>query len=484
VAACVAPALYLAFVSRYAVNSFNGDDWSVVLVVHPALHGHLTLTALWSQYNESRLFLGNVVDVLFGVADRLDLKSVVYFSAGVYIASFGILLCLVRRYLRRPLTPITVIVLGAIWFSFADVGNSLWAFQVSWYLTVFFLISMLFALLAPSQHPSLWFSIAALAAVGASLSTIQGFWCWPLGGICILWKQPWARRAHIAIAAWLGIAALAVALYLPGYDFGNNGCIPATNCSPGASLHHPLTAFGYFFALMGNVAPGGVPFYFPPRALTRFVVLGLALCATALFILVQSWRRRASDERLPLPLLLIGFSMAFDATITLARSAVGVEGAVNSDRYVMANLILLIGIAIYALKHIPPLRVPTGRGDLWMYARWASALALTVLLFAQVKDSTDFGLTNGRLNDEAMQASARFFVNLDRIPIQDRSCELAGVLFGQPGSMPFFVQKLRGAVEDEFGQFNPNSYRSYREQGFGKLSPNCTKGTSATKSLT
>lgn len=131
-AACVAPILYLVFIYHYAPNSFTADDWSVVPLVHGALHGHLSLSQLWHQHLESRVFVGNVIEVIFGLVDRLDLRSVIFLSSALLIATYAGLLALVRRYFGKRLTPIPVLVVGVIWFSLADVSNAIWAFQVSW----------------------------------------------------------------------------------------------------------------------------------------------------------------------------------------------------------------------------------------------------------------------------------------------------------------------------------------------------------------
>ena len=203
VAAGLVPILYLVFIGSYAVNSFQADDWSLVPLVHAALHGGLSLGQLWQQHNESRLLVGNVIDVLFGFTDRLDARAIIFFSAGVFIAAYVCLLMLARKYLPTRLTPITVVTIGVLWFSLADIQNILWAFQVSWYLTVFFFVAMLYSLLVPERRRVLWFAAAVLLAVASSLSTVQGFISWPIGAICILWPGP-SRRGRSEIAIWFG----------------------------------------------------------------------------------------------------------------------------------------------------------------------------------------------------------------------------------------------------------------------------------------
>ena len=86
-AACVVPILYLAYIDRFATNSFYGDDWSVAPMVRGTLDNHFSPGQLWAQYNESRLVLGNITDIVFGYVDHLDLRSVLFFSAALLIAS-------------------------------------------------------------------------------------------------------------------------------------------------------------------------------------------------------------------------------------------------------------------------------------------------------------------------------------------------------------------------------------------------------------
>jgi hypothetical protein len=234
VAACLTPVLYLLYVGHYAVNDFQFDDWSVIPLVHAALHGHLSLGKLWAQHTESRVFLANIFFVLFGLVDRFDTRWVIIFNAAIFIAAYALVLALFRRYIGRRLTPIPVLVIGLVWFSLADVQASLWAFQLTWYLVVFFFVVVLFALLVPRGHRMLWLAVALLAGLAASLSFLQGFIVWPLGAVCILWCQPWTRRAFIEIAAWTGGILATSAVYFSSYHFNSN-CDRVTQCSPSTS---------------------------------------------------------------------------------------------------------------------------------------------------------------------------------------------------------------------------------------------------------
>jgi hypothetical protein len=264
-----------------------------------------------------------------------------------------------------------------------------------------------------------------------------------------------------------------IALYLPGYNFHDNGCL--SGCTPGVALRHPVTVTKFFFALIGNVVPGGVLFFPSVHNYGRFELVGVVLFAAAVFIVVQSWRLRDGEERLPLPLLLIGFSLSFDVTIALGRGGTGPAGAVAGNRYVMPNLILLTAIIIFAWKHRPTLRSPA-RNTIPRLA----LVVLAIFLIVQVKESVGFGRANGAVVRSAWTASARYFVNSDRLPAQDRACYQGQALFFQAGALPSFASRLHMAESDGLGEFEPNAYRYFRRLGpppdlFG----GCSKAPSA-----
>jgi len=56
-AALAVPVIYLLYVATYAVDVPQLDEWGRIPLLNASLHGHLTLGALWAQYNESRMFV-------------------------------------------------------------------------------------------------------------------------------------------------------------------------------------------------------------------------------------------------------------------------------------------------------------------------------------------------------------------------------------------------------------------------------------------
>ena len=87
---------YLIYVAHFSVNVPHDDDWFIIPFVDAAKHGHLTISALWSQYGDRRLFLGRLIFIAFGFADHLNEKTVILFNAVVFVVSYVLLLHLFR----------------------------------------------------------------------------------------------------------------------------------------------------------------------------------------------------------------------------------------------------------------------------------------------------------------------------------------------------------------------------------------------------
>ena len=468
--ASIPAGLYLLYVFHYSVNVPFTDDWSIVSLSASALRGQLTLSDLWTPYGKSgtRLFVPKLLFVTFTYVDHLNIKFILFFSAVLLVVSYVLLLSLVRSYLAKGLSSLLAFSIGVVWFSLADEQNALWGFQLAWYLATFFFVVMVWCLLTTHRHRTIFFALGIVAAIAGSYSIIQGFALWPVGLICLLWTSPWGRRTYFEAAAWVSAAILTAGIYLPGYSPGTGVvCLPhVPSCGLLSNLLHPVQLLQYLVSLLANVIP--------PTAQSQlhlsqiaYDVLGSVLFVAALFVVVQSVRKRIFGES-PLPLLLIMFGVLFDVMIALGRLGRGPGDALNQDRYTMPNLIVLVGIVLYSFSHLQALREVHGPRDLRAKLRVVGFVLVGGFLLIQCGLTTDSGIRIGRITHQTREFDARIVVNLDRIPVAVRGCDLSVAVWPpfSPNVLEYFAGPLRGeAARYELSVFQPSSKRHYRSEG-------------------
>jgi hypothetical protein len=455
-AAIVGPVGYLIFVLRFAVDALQGDEWNMIPFINASLHGHLSMGQLWSQYGEPRIPLVRLDLLAFSYFDNFDTRWAILFNALIWIAAYVIALRLFRRYLGSPLTPIPVLAIGLVWFSLVDVQNALWAFEVGWFLVVLAFVVMLYALLIPEHHRGLWVAVAIAAAVVATLSWIQGFVAWPIGAICLLWWRPGGVKPTRAVIIWIGATLATIGVYLIGYNFNLTSCTHDFGCKPTNPITHPVSAAHFFVVLVGNVVPWSQSTSTSYNYL-QFFAVGIVLLIASVWVLVQSWCFRRTSEQIPLPLLFIGFALLFDFTIMWGRLGAGLAAATGGNRYVMPNIVLLVGIVMYAWAH-RPWKVNVSPDQSWkMILPLTGFVCVALLVFAQVSLATNFGVGRAQLTNAINAGSARVAVNFYRIPPDERTC-MADGFFIDTHDFPLLA-------EDKLGEFTPDAYAYYRNQG-------------------
>ena len=357
------PALYLLFVAHYAVNMPYEDDWiTVVPLIHAALHARLTFGSLWMQYGPNRIFFPALILVYLGVFTHDDIRVAIALSAVIFVATFFVFLAIFRSYQGRPLTPLVVLALGAVWFSLESWYDALWAFQLIWYLTLFCLMVMIYLLQIPPRR-SITLPLAVVVAVVASFSALPGLALWPVGLICLVWTLPrdprrWERNERIEVLVWCVAAIGTAVVFLWGYRSISVGCgvgggLQFTGCGSALSsaLHHPVNTAEFIVVLLGEVVP---------NTHTHFLwlsgLLGAVLLAVAVFIIVQSVRNRHHDRNC-LPVALILFGLLFDVEIAVGRVGL-LSSLAPGSVYKMPNVLILVAIVSYAWVH---LRVEPGK---------------------------------------------------------------------------------------------------------------------------
>ena len=462
--AAIPAVLYLLYVFEYSVNVPYADDWSFIPLVDSALHGHLSMSEVWTQYGDTRVVLPKLIFVAFAYIDHLNIRSILLFSAVLFIASYGLLLALLRIYLTKRLTVLPVLVVGIVWFSLEDVQNSLWSFQLAWYLTPFLFVAMIYFLLVPRQYQTVFLGLGIVAAVGASYSLIQGFALWPVGLICILWNTPWERRVYFRAATWISAAVASVAIYVRGYNTSNAACFPHTRkCALSFGLSHPFLLLRYFVVLVGNVVPE------PWKDLNIVVpeVLGTAISVAAVLVVVSQFRERRLLV-VPLPCSLILFGVCFDLMIAVGRVGEGLPAALQY-RFTMPNLILLVGIVIYACARLPTLRRVHRPIDWNGRLRILAFVTLGVFLVVQFMVATEFGIANGRATRQTYETDARIVVNLHRIPTVEQGCDVAFAVLPEVSPPSVALTELEvyrlDLERNHLSVFQPTARRLYRAEG-------------------
>ena len=467
VAAGAIVALYFAFVLHYSVNDIYWDDWSVVPLIHAALHGHLTFSTLWAQYSEERIIVPNLIVVGVGAATHDDTRVTVLLSAVALIAGYLFFLSLLHSYLRRQLTLLPVLSVGLIWFSLADYFNALWAFQFAWYLILFFFVLMLYLLLRESRG-SLVFGIALVTAIAASYSSVQGLLLWPVGLMCLLWplwqlRERRITRTYAELGVWMVAAVVTTAIFLQHYSlrYGQFGAVEVR--PPTWAVRHPIELARFFLVDVGNVIPNA--------GTAVHEIVGLIICVAAGYVVVQSVRLPQSGGQCPLPVAVIAFAILFDLSVASGRLSLGMSYAFKSE-YTMPNLLLLVAIVSFAFarlgKERPSLRTPPRAVAIVVLS------ALAGFTIVQVATSTQYGLKNSNGFKQQFVAGARLSVNLVHIPSSEWGCyEVYGV-FPNIHVAKTLQPLLDEARADQLGPFAQGSYRTYRAEGAPPtLLPHC-----------
>ena len=340
-AALASPIVYLVFVTHFWVNVPNADDWNTLWLVSQSKAGHLTLAMLWTQHYEDRIFVPNLVFMVAGRASHGNEQVVIALSAAVFIATYFAFLRLCGTYLGR-LTWQVVLVVGVVWFGFVDYGNALMAFQFAWYLVLALFVGMLWLLMGrwPYRVPA-----AIALAVLASFCCAQGLVLWPVGLLCLRWTK--ARGV-----TWIAAAIATIVVYFIGYSSNptNAGNLFPANIFGAQSIagiqwYYPFAHLGTTVTL--SVAELGVPFPFFRQ------LAGVVILLAAVYVVVRAVQRREL-----FPITLIVFAALFDALVLVGRLHFGYEG-VTASRYSMPGLVMLLGIIVYAWKHVKAKQVAT-----------------------------------------------------------------------------------------------------------------------------
>ena len=325
---------YLWMIHAYGVNVIYLDQWDDVALIGHAYSGTLHFSTLWAQHNENRIFFPNLIVLALAYTTHFNLVTEEYLSALMLFGGTALIICAHKR--RSPERRwIWYCPVAFLLFSLAQADNTLWGFQMAWYLVV---LTVALALYLLDREPlrMLVFGGAIAAAVVASFSSVQGLLVWPTGLLLICLRR---RPAHLA-TAWIGSAVLAGVIYFVGFN-------SSVGSPSQALLHDPVGFLTLFLRIAGDLA--GDP---QPGALVT--LFGSMLVVTAIWALVRfSTRERTTTGGRPLALSLIFFGLLVSGLTAYGRSGLGVIGFAALNRYTVFAVFVLVGLYLAVLD--PPL---------------------------------------------------------------------------------------------------------------------------------
>jgi hypothetical protein len=406
---------YFSLIQHFAVNAIWYDQWEDINVI-----AHPTLSNLWAQHNENRIFFPNLVTLVLAHTTHFNIHVEDYVSGVMLVAAVALIIAAHKR--RSPSTPwLLYCPVAIIMLSFVQVGNALWGFQMAWYLVMLALALVLYLADRPVCH---WWVLAGAitAAIVGSFSSLQGLLIWP-GGLIVLCFR---RRPAGMVLTWIASALAAGALYF--YHYSSAARVPTATFQyvPGSYdsyvVTHPSAGIQFFLSTIGDIV--GQPLPVVGRN-DGILILGAVLVAAAI-VAVLAYVFAGKKRGSPIGIALICFGLLFAATITAGRVAYGLYYA-DTSRYTTFDLLILVGCYLALLERRDAAK--SGASRSWKATALVGVrvivVAVTVLLIVL---GTTNGLAQAGTWRQKLSEAALVTVNIDKAPDN----VVQGVLYPQP----------------------------------------------------
>ena len=336
------PALFSAgLVQHYGVDVPYWDEWTIAPLLRQIDDRTLTLGALFAQHNEHRMFVPRIIQLVAALSvGWWDTRVGMWVSQCLLVATLGGCVTVWRRSAlkRSPCRSLASLALIAlILYSPSQYQNLFWGFQVCFFIPAICLLASSIVSSSRTNSIGLTLAVAAACSTVATLTMLPGLLTWPLAAAAVVLARGLPRRDdRLAWRCWAVCCACVIGVYFLHYDSPEGSpSVWSTLAAPGTLLAGVATCMGGSFAV-------GVQ---PLRVAT---VLGVAVIAVFVSLLIAVWRRR-SDASLVIictPWIVMGiFGILTASAITLGRVGYGYVALLES-RYTSLTAWTLIGIVM------------------------------------------------------------------------------------------------------------------------------------------
>ena len=313
-------------------------------------------------------------------------------------------LVVVAHRRRSRLTPMLwYLPVMLLLFSFVQYQNTLWGFQIAWYLVTLSLVGALYLLDRPHlTHVA--FLAAIIAGVVASYSSLQGLTVWPVGLVLLYLR----RRSPDRLITWSACGLAATALYFYHWK-------PSEFSHPGYVFSHPVESLKFFLYLLGSVL--GTRMTNHPAA---EMTLGGVLVAVSIALIV-SCRRRDDRTARPFAVALILFGLLFAVSVTVGRASFGLFAP---SRYAECGLFVLAGCYLVLVQRPDDERpsnpaeaagggaaAPQGQGRGWGTVRTTGLIVIVAGIALEVVFGTGHGFASAKKWSNAQKQAADTVAN-------------------------------------------------------------------------
>ena len=410
--------VYLAFLVHYQVNTMWQDQWDDVPVIRQSFHHFPDWSSLWLQHVDNRVLFPNLIVIALAHTVHYNIEIEEYVSALMLFAATAIIIWCHRR--RSPGTPLLFYVpVAFLTLTLAQWQNTIWGFQMAWYLVV---LSLAVAIAFLDRPRFAWsiFVLAILAAVVGSYSSLQGLLIWPVGLVLLYHRH----RSFRAAIIWVVAAVATTLLY-----FHNLTTSKAFNPNE-TVLKVPFDAVKFFIYALGDIVGQQQAKALQSNGLVT--LFGIVILVLAVLVLLRWGIRRDEHSAAPIGIALVLYGLLFDALITQGR-LYELYLAASQSRYVTNDVLVLAGIYLTVLERTPesqravvhPSAGSTGHPEtvLARVRRWIDQIdriplrRIALLVIAiQIVCSLSLSFANaGNLHDEEARA-ATVLRNIDHEP--------------------------------------------------------------------
>jgi hypothetical protein len=405
---------YFYLLSRDSLNVIIGDQWDDITVIRNSYVHFFDWGSLWAPHNENRLFFPNLIVEVLARTTQFNIQVEEYLGAVMLVAATGLLIWAHKR--RSPSSPwLYYCPVAVLLFSIVQWQNTLWGFQMAWYLVLLCLAACI-VLLDRVVLGRIVFTCALAIAVVGSFSSLQGLIIWP-AGLILLYHR---RRQRSFAVAWIIVAIGSVVLYFHNF----NG---ATGPLPNFAWQHPVDSLKFYFTLVGDIA--GVPLSNAHGPNGAVMLLGLVIVGMAILTVLVCGIRRDDEGPGPVGIALICYGLLFGVTVTQGRLITGYASA-GASRYTTFELLIVVGIYMALLGRVPRRSWACGsssgnvaagiRGARAKSLDWLESPGLTVarwsifvVIMVQIIAGLHYGPSGARANYEYKAAGARVLRNID-----------------------------------------------------------------------